>query len=464
MIVKKGELQKHFSLLNTGDTFQLDSSKISTDTRKINKGDIFYAIQGENFDGNNFLETAVNSGAAAIICAEGSKIPLNSSVPLLQYKNDKQGLFDLSQLILASSNALRVAITGSNGKTTTKEILAHLLSSKFNTLKTLGNFNNNIGLPLTLFKLEEGHQVAVLEMGMNALGEIDYLAKLARPKFSLITNVARAHLQFLKTLENVATAKCEIIDHTTDATIINADCELLLKEAQKHSKKILKASAAGQVADIFVEKILEENFTSTVFALKDNYNKESCTVELPLAGRHNVSNYILAHLTARLAGLSLNDILEATKSIKPFEKRFDITNILGRMIINDCYNANPDSMIAGLNTFSKFRAKRKIALLGDMKELGEHEAKLHYEIGTVLDTLNIDHVITYGKMSLEIVRNLQDNESNISTISYLDYSELLSYLKETLVVGDALYVKASNAMKLSNLVKDLNLVLDLKKQ
>lgn len=451
MKLTRNELQSLFTLVNVDSRFPIDSTQISSDTRKIDSGTVFFAIKGLNFDGNSFVKEAHEKGAIAAFCSKTAE--RNANIPLFLYDDDKEALYILAKHILSKTNAKRIAITGSNGKTTTKEILHSLLSSKWKTLKTLGNFNNNIGLPLTLFKLTEDHEAMAIEIGMNALNEIDHLSKLFRPEISIITNVARAHLEFLKTIENIAKAKCEIIPNTSDKVIINGDCDPLMKEALKHKGKTLKFSLVAE-ADIYVKKFIKEDISSSTFELKDNVHNEELEITIPLPGRHNISNFLGAYLAARLSGIPASSLKNASSNLKPFHGRFESTTAKGINIINDCYNANPDSMIAGLESFLKIPAKRKIALLGDMNELGDNSEQLHYDIGTLFSNYDIDQLITFGEKALKIEEGAR-NSGFLRTKKFTEFPELVNYIKSYLQKDDYLYIKASNTLKLDRVIDEL---------
>lgn len=455
MKFNKKDLIQIFEKISAPDDFILDTEKISTDTRKISKGEYFFPISGPSFDGNKFINEALKKGASAIFCS--SKITdkelLKSKTPFFLFRDDKKALYDLSNLILNKVNTRKIAITGSNGKTTCKEILNTLLSSKFSTLSTIGNFNNNIGLPLTLFKTRSTHELMVLELGMNSLGEIDHLASLVKPHYSIITNVARAHLEFLKTIKNISIAKCELIPHTKEAVILNSDSEILLEEARKHRKKLIKFSLKKET-DIYLKKIIDESISSSSFIFRDNIFNEDIEMSIPLPGTHNIYNFLAAFITARLLGLNINEIKNTVPSLKTFNNRYSLTTINGMKVINDSYNANPDSMEMGLLNFSKIKNKpaQKYAILGDMKELGPDEDKFHYELGNFIAKLNIDHLITYGKLA-KLIADGAGTSKTLKINAFLDFEKMLEFITESVRNGDFIFLKASNSVNLSRVLK-----------
>jgi len=430
------------------DNFILDTEKISTDTRKIKKGAYYFAIKGKSFDGNRFLEEAIKKGADALIYSADYQ-PNNSSkaIPSLRFKDDREALLELARLNLNKSKAIKFAITGSNGKTSSKEMLATLVSSKFNTLKTAGNFNNDIGVPLSILRLKPDHEAMVMEIGMSASGEIDHLASLLKPQWSIITNVSRAHIKFLKTQENIVNAKCEIIPHTSEATIVNADNDLLFNKSRDLKFNTFYFST-GKEADIFLKTIAEEAAEHTIFSFRNNVHREDFEIRLPLPGRHNIENYLATFLAARLAEVDAESIIKATSSLKPLEGRYKFFKANNITVIDDCYNANPESMKAGLSCFTKNTGGRKIALLGDMLELGDDEENLHFEIGRFVARAGIHYLITFGELARNIEKGAISNGFK-ETFSFLDINRLMKFLKKKLRAGDFLYIKSSNATGLS---------------
>jgi UDP-N-acetylmuramoyl-tripeptide--D-alanyl-D-alanine ligase len=452
MKLNKQELTQILDTSKTRDDFILDTEKICIDSRKISSDSTFFAIKGANFDGNCFVQQSIDSGTKSVICQKNSA-PSDSSANILCYDNDRKALYDLAKLALSKSKATRFCITGSNGKTSTKEILTTLLSSEHKTHKTLGNFNNDIGLPLTIFKLTPTFTATCLEVGMNQLREIDYLSSLVQPKISIITNIGRAHLQFLKTLQNVAIAKCELIPHTKGTIIVNADHEILVTEAQKHNKKLLFFSTQKE-SDIYMKKLISTDSTSSTFILHDKVHNDEMEIHLPIPGRFNIENFLSSYLAARLSGVSKEKLLTAVKNLTPTKGRYDPISVNGINIINDGYNANPDSMEAGIINFADITAQRKVVLLGDMCELGDKENELHESVGKTLASLNIDLLVTFGDLGKKIEEGARQNGFT-STKSFLDFNKLINFLKQELKQDDYLYIKASNATKLYRVSEEL---------
>jgi len=454
MKLNKYDLSQVFPDSEIPDNLNIETERISTDTRTLDKNNFFFAIKGKNFDGNKFAPNALKCGVKIVFCS--SKTPVikpSKDTVILKFTKDLDALYELSQLVLSKTHALKFAVTGSNGKTSTKEILSTLLSSNWKPLKTFGNFNNQIGVPLTLFKLKPEHSAIVLELGMNQLGEIHLLSDLFKPKYGIITNVQRAHLEFLRTLDNIAKAKCELIPNTSEAVAVCADSEILIKHAEKHKTKLIRFSLEKNT-DIFMERLISLDIDSSRFLLKDNLHNETVEVELPLPGRHNISNYLSAYTVTRLAGLKPEEILSSTKNIKPFSGRYSIHRIKDITFIDDSYNANPDSMKEGLYNFSLIKNVRKTAILGDMMELGKDTEAYHTEIGNYITGLEIDSLLTFGDMATHIGKGAKaKGMRNIK--SFLDYNELIQYIKKTLKKGEHVFIKASNSLGLSNVCRDI---------
>ena len=418
---------------------------ICTDTRKITPGCLFIAIKGENFDGHDFAAKAIESGAKAVICEKDCG--LGDSQILVE--NTRLALLDLAGHYRSKFNIPVIGITGSVGKTTTKEMTHAVMSSKYNTLKNEGNLNNEIGVPLTLFRLDETHEAAVIEMGMSGFDEISRMTRAVRPDVAIISNIGVSHIEKLGSREGILKAKLEILHGMkSDAPVIlNGDDDMLV------------TADAGTHPVIYygVENV------NSFFKAFDITSKESETemsvgsangsgrVSLPFPGRHNVYNALAAVAAGMQFGISVQDGLDALKGYVPAGMRQRINKKCGITFIEDCYNASPDSQAAALAVLAGMNAQRTVAVIGDMLELGDVSRDAHYGVGKKAAENKIDSVFTYGERSLETAKGAKDG--GVTDVrSFNDKAELSKELSSFLKEGDAVLFKASRGMKLEDVI------------
>lgn len=455
--------------------FEQELTGITTDTRKIVSGELFVALTGANFDGHDFIETAIAKGAPAVVVA-GAVAELASLAQrypqtlFLPVADTLVALADLARARLAQVNPIVIAVTGSNGKTTTKEMLAQILAPHFRVHKTAGNFNNRIGLPLTIFAMPDDCQVVVLEMGMNAPGEIATLAAIAQPDYAIITNVAQAHLQGLGSIEAVARAKCEIISELkSNSTLIYNSDDPYLKEMVPQvvagwptgsRPKLLPVSEHG-ASDTTV-KASEIWLTPEGISFVFTKDIEKATITLSCWGRHNVMNALLA----LAAGTCLDGIypVPAANSLKKFRmpagrlEKYKLGCGAG-ILLHDAYNANPDSMRAALVAVAERRGKRFLALvLGDMNELGSESIDLHRKLGAKVAEVRPELLVLFGDFAAEIAGSAQAcglPQARIAQFSAGDFTPALTFLKARLTDDALILVKASRSLALENIVNSL---------
>ncbi len=383
---------------------------VSIDSRTVKSGELFIPIKGPKFDGHDFIDEARKKGALVLDVKDGNK-----------------ALQKLAKEHRAKFKIPIIGVTGSVGKTTTKDMLASILAQEKLTLKNEENYNNEIGVPLTLLKLNKQHKYAVIEMAMQGLGEIELLADIVRPNIAIITNIGEAHLEFLKTKKNVAKAKSEIFKYQTknDFAIINADDEYFEHLKVKHKKSKIITFGILEKADIT---------TKTLRGIK-----------LPLPGQHNIYNALAAIAAAKLLGIKKKSIKKGLETFKASSKRMDIfDHPSGIRIINDTYNANPQSMEAALKVLSIHQA-RKVAVLGDMFELGKKSIPAHKRIGKLARKLGVDEFITVGKLS----KNMKANHH------FKNNQAAITGLKKLILKGDAILIKGSRGMKMEEIVAGL---------
>jgi UDP-N-acetylmuramoyl-tripeptide--D-alanyl-D-alanine ligase len=427
---------------------------VSIDSRNIKRKTLFIAIKGERLDGHNFLDQAIKSGASSILINENylNRIP-EYNLTVITVKDTILALGDIAKIWRKKLKAKVIGITGSAGKTTTKEILASLLSEKLRVKKTIANNNNHIGVPLTILSANEEHNVLVAELGTNHFGEITYTAPILSPDYALITNIGDSHLEYLKNRKGVLKEKSSLFIETIKnrgKVFINKD-DVLLKNFGKSFKNKISYSLLEK-ADYRSKILSYDNYARPEIEIK--FKNQDIKIKLPLSGNANVANYLSAFSIASELGLGINNILKGTKKLKPFEKRLDIKNHKKFTLINDTYNANPDSMRSSLDLLSKIRnRKRKIAILGDMFELGKESRTKHQELAKFTNELKFDEVYTIGSMMK--VFNKKLNKKNSFHNHFSDRKELKSLLREIKIDDSAILIKGSRGMKMEEFVSVL---------
>lgn len=367
---------------------------ITTDTRKIAEGDLFIPLKGENFDGHNFIQQAFESGALCCLSAEN----IETYKPCIYVSDTRVALRDLAEYYISLFNIHVVGITGSVGKTTTKDMIASVLMQKYNVLKTEGNFNNEIGLPLTVFRITDDTEVVVLEMGMNSFGEIHNLSKIAKPDIAVITNVGVSHIENLGSREGILKAKCEIFDYIKNngTAILNIDNDMLKTLEGKTSFKTLWYGIENK-KDIYADNIVKNGVES--ISCDIHMNNEMFNVCIPVPGEHMVLNAMAAALVGKTLDISISEIKRGIEEFVPTKMRMAVFKTKnGTTLINDAYNANPVSMKASIDVLSGVEGE-KIAILGDMFELGDFAEKMHYDTGVYAAQKNIDKIICIGNIS-----------------------------------------------------------------
>jgi len=425
-------------------------SNVIIDSRKVSQGDIFIAVKGENFDGHKFVKGAINCGAKLCIVHEKERYEnLDKSVSIILVKDTKRALLDLASYYISTLDIKVIGITGSTGKTSTKDLMAAALSKKYRVFKTQGNFNNDIGLPLMIFKLDKTYEVAILEMGMSNLGEIDTLAKVAKPTIGVITNIGTSHLENLKTRENILKAKLEIANNFTknNVLIINGDNDML----HDYSTDKYKIVRIGINSDYnFKGCRIIINKDSIEFGIRENGKDGNATIKVPVPGKHNVLNSLLAIAVARELKVTYEEIKEGIQNLKSTSMRLDVISLNDYTIINDAYNASPDSMEAALDVLKQYGG-RKIAVLGTMKELGDSSAKAHEQVGAYAKSSGVDLLFTLGEFN----QDFKNGYGSENFMAFDSMEKLIEELKKNIKSDDVLLVKASRSMKLETIINEL---------
>ena len=428
------------------------------DTREIKEGYVYVGFKGEHNDGNLFYEKALENGAKVCILQKDSmKDKLNVDEIKKKYSNRViilvEDTIKAIQRIAEYKRSLYdipvVGITGSVGKTSTKDIISSVMAKKYNVLKTLGNFNSQIGLPLTVLRLKENNDAMVVEMGMNALGEIHNLTKVAKPTVAVITNVGTAHIGNLGSRENILKAKLEILDSLQDGgtLVINNDNDMLYQWNKENKNKKFKVITFGieNKSDIMPYDIISSENGSTY---KIDIDGKTYNVNVTVGGNHFVLNSLCAITIGRLFNIDMQDILVGIAGCELTKRRMQVEkNQKCVTIINDCYNANYDSMKAAIEYLGKINASKKIAVLGDMLELGEFSKGLHEKVGEEVAKNNVDILITVGSLAKDIAKKAIEKGMQEKDIYTCDNNnEAIELIRQKANKGDAVLLKASNGL------------------
>lgn len=435
------------ALLKEADVKEIKA--VSTDTRKIEEGTMFIALKGENFNGNNYVLDAFNKGAKIAIVDE-VKCDLNElkeDVALIKVQNTGRALMDLAKFYREKLGLKVVGITGSAGKTSTKDLVAAVLSDKYKVFKTKGNFNNEIGLPLMILELDSTYDVAILEMGMRGLGQIKELAEIASPDLGIITNIGISHIEILKTRENILKAKMEIATFfDKNNTLVVCGNDDFLGALPEAEYKIVK-TGVGENFEIGAKNIALEELSSK-FTVYDGEKEEEFSLDMP--GEHNISNLMLGIAIAKELGVSFEEMKRGLKNIEATSMRLELIKKDGFSILNDCYNSSPVAVKSAIDVMKNIEGKRRIAVLGTMRELGHKSEEAHEEIGKYAKENGIEKVLCFGDFS----ENIKEGYGEGCTV-YENKEELIKDLLNIICDGDIILVKASRSLKFEEITKAL---------
>jgi len=422
------------------EIYELKVKGVTTDSRGDVTGKLFIPIVGENFDGHNYINAALEKGALYALSEKESGDLVKS---VIHVESTRQALIDLASYTRDNFKGPVVAITGSAGKTTTKDMIASVLTEKFNTLKTLGNFNNDIGLPLTLLSKEDSHEAMVLEMGMNHMNEIRVLSHIGKPNICLITNIGDAHIENLGSRQGILKAKSEIFEGMQDGgtVILNGDDPLLVN--------LPKIAHAGKTIYCHLESaknIIHKGLRGITCTI------EGVQVDIPIPGDHNIMNALMAFAVGMELGLTPQQIAEGIKKFRPSGNRMAISEAKGITIIDDTYNASPSSMKSTLDMLKETEG-RKVGILGDMLELGEYAEAMHKEVGQHA-ALNVDLLIAIGPLSKHMYEAFTASGGQ-NAIYYETKEKFINEWQSHLKPGDAVLVKASRGTALETIVEEI---------
>ena len=425
------------------------------DSRKANKDNVFVAVIGENLDGHKFMQSAYENGCKTFIKNASSSIKLNSSdINLIEVEDTQIAVGNIAKYYKEKFDIPYIGVTGSVGKTTTRDMIYATVSSRFNTLKNEGNLNNHFGVPLTLFNLDESYECAVIEMGMSNFKEIEYLANIVKPRIGVISNIGLSHIENLGSQEGILEAKMEIATNFNESNtlVVNGDDKFLATLKEKNLNYSLKTFGFNKNNDIYCEsyEMNEEDLTFTCYI--DGKKEE---IFIPTVGEHNIYNAMAAILVGKELNISLDDIKNGLKNFKATKMRLDIIKNNKMTIINDAYNASPDSMEAALKILGRYK-NRKVAILGDMFEMGEHSEYGHRLVGRyAID--NTDLLVAIGKDAIfmcDEAKSLGFDESNIYYFNTKE--EAIENIDRLIKEDDVVLVKASRGMQLEKIVEYLN--------
>jgi UDP-N-acetylmuramoyl-tripeptide--D-alanyl-D-alanine ligase len=434
---------KPVEIINSVDFTTCFVLGISTDTRSLQPGNAFLALKGDNFDGHSFTEVAINQGAIALILDQLTLVNLRQQIPLLLVENTLEAYQDIAMWWRSEFKLPLIAVTGSVGKTTTKELIAGVLSNQGQVLKTNANHNNEIGVPKTLLELDAQHDYAVIEMAMRARGEIGLLTKIALPNIGVITNVGTAHIGRLGSPLAIARAKCELLEQmpTGGVAILNHDNPILMKTAREvwQGETVTFGLQGGDIqGELINQKMLKV---------------EGLELPLPLLGTHNAVNYLAALAVAKVLGIDLQPLTRGLVVSIPKGRAKTYHLEPDIVILDETYNAGLESMIAALQLLKETPGKRHIAVLGTMKELGDYALEFHHQVGLKVKQLGIDQLcVLADEPTTEAIAT---GAEGVETAIFHNSLDLLTHLQVLIAPGDRLLFKASRSVQLDGVVQEL---------
>ncbi len=428
------------------------------DSRDCGKGDLFVAIKGENQDGHDYIPQALEKGCAGVmISREGNWLneAEHSGAAVIKVEDTVRALGSLAGHYLRGLNAKKVAVTGSVGKTTVRDMIYYVLSEKYRCGRNIKNYNNEIGLPLSILRFEEDTEIVVLELGMSDFGEIDALAKMVEPDVGVITNIGMAHIEHLGSREGIFRAKMEMAPYigggTGKGTLVFAcDNQMLTRETTKGNYRQVCVGENGK-SDYIISDIRDRGVEGISFTLE--HMEKTCRISLPVAGRHNAVNAAVAAAVGGVFGIDMKTAAEGLLKTKLTGSRLNIIDGPGFKIIDDTYNASPDSMKGALKVLEKSKGKRKIAILGDMYELGGDSERQHFGIGVFARGLDIDILVAIGKDAGKIAEGAEGGRADI--YRYVKKEEFYDKINEMTGDGDIILVKGSRGMEMEQIVDKL---------
>lgn len=424
------------------------------DSRHVKPGYLFFATKGERVDGHSFIPEVAGQGAACTVC---EKVPEGVDIPYILVEDSFEALKSIAEYYRQSLDITVVGITGSVGKTSTKEFIAGVLSQKFTVLKTEGNFNNEVGLPLTILKIRREHEVAVIEMGISEFGEMHRLSKIAKPDICVITNIGQCHLENLKSRDGILKAKTEIFDYMNESgyVVLNGDDDKL--STVKNINGITPIFfGLKKDNNVYADNIVNRGLFGSEAVM--HIEEGSYPINVTLPGEHMVYNALAAATVGRILGMDIVNIQQGIEKVRPVGGRSNIIRAKEYTVIDDCYNANPISMKAAIDLL-KSAEGRKVAILGDMFELGDKEKEMHADVGRYAAEKQIDVICCIGSLSKSMyeaamkVLNAFSGNRNTEVYYFETKTEMLCKLNDVLTERDTILVKASHGMHFEEIVK-----------
>lgn len=436
-------------IYNYSDEYSSEVTDVVIDSRKVTQGCLFVAIKGNRVDGHDFASQVLANGA---LCVVSEKV-LNISKPYIVVESTTDALMDIAAYYRSVLDIKVIGITGSVGKTSTKEMISSVLAEKYNILKTEGNFNNEIGLPLTIFRLRQKHQIAILELGISHLGDMTKLARIAKPDVCVITNIGMCHLENLIDRDGVLKAKTEMFDFIEPggSIVLNNDDNKLCT-IQKHNDNKIYFYGIDTDSEIHGGNITALGLKGTFFTLTIS-NEKPVDVYIKIPGYHMVYNALAAAAVGKIFNISTDAIKHGIENMHPVAGRINVIETEHYTLIDDCYNANPVSVKAAIDVLV-YGKGRKVAILGDMFELGDNEDQLHQSVGEYVSKKNINLLICIGKLSKNISNAALKSGMNSNNVKY--YSTKDEFFEEAnsiLIKGDNILIKASHGMEFSKIVE-----------
>ena len=427
-------------------------SGVSTDSRTIQENNLYIPLVGEVFDGRLFVKECEDKGASAFLIDRDYEIKNNISIPYIRVDDTLKALQDLARSYRKELNVKVIGITGSNGKTTTKDLLYEVLSTKYKTQKTIGNLNNEIGVPKTILSLNEDTDVAVVELGTDKFGDISLTSNIALPDIAIITNIGDSHLHNLKSKEGILKAKMEIVEGLSDDGIFiyNGDDETMKKEIDSYKVDQKMISFGLEETNDFLVKEVPTTPAKVSFIHDDE------TYDIPLLGRHNIYNGACCLLIANILGLDANEVKSGLVKVRPANNRSSMIELDGFDVLDDSYKSNPQSLRSGLATCKLLDGyNNKIVVLGDMLELGDKEDELHYEVGLDIDPKDIHYCLFFGNLSYHMYKGALNNFPKDRAFHFTDKDDLIDKLKSLVTKSTLVFVKGSHGMHMEEIIESI---------
>lgn len=427
---------------------------VSTDSRRIKEGDLFIALEGDSFNGHDFVQDAFADGAVAVMVQEGVDLNVNSSTPVIVVKDTLSGLQEFAKNYRQSLNLTGVGITGSNGKTSTKDFIYSVLSERFSVSATAGNYNNHIGLPLTVLEADDQHQYGVWEMGMSNSGEIALLADIASPNIGVITNVGVAHIENMGSRESIAIEKGALAESVSGEGFVVLNAEDAYSRSIAERTQVRTVSVGFGVADIRADNIAIES-ASASFVI--DANGQRAEVLLPVPGRHMVLNALMAVAVGVNEGMPLDIIAQGLSEAKLSGGRLQKREFGGVVIIDDTYNANPDSTLAAIQCLAEMNCDgRRFAVIGGMAELGAISEPEHRKIGAEAVDLGIDFILSVGGMAVQVDEGAKEGNKGHSQF-FDEHKECAEFINNEASSGDLILIKGSRSSAMENVINNINI-------